>query len=168
MDEKTSATDPFDLPPSQFVEYYNGRIAADGAADINEKIIADYRSNGGPTGIFSAAPILLLTSIGAKTGRRRTAPLVYTRDGDRYILVGSRAGSSVNPAWYHNLLANPLASIELGAERFEVLCWFADGDERDRLFSSHLAQLPGQIAGLMPQYMLKTSRKFPVVILERR
>jgi deazaflavin-dependent oxidoreductase (nitroreductase family) len=155
------------LSPSEFVEYFNRRIAEDGAADINARIIADYRLHGGPTGLFTGAPILLLTTTGAKSGLRRTAPLVYTRDGKRYIVVGSRAGAPVNPAWYHNLLADSYATIELGAESFGVVCRFARGAERERLFANHLAELPGQIAGLMHNYLLKTTRLFPVAVLER-
>ena len=69
---------------------------------MNQHIIADFRAAGGPAGIFAGAPILLLTTAGANSGQPRTAPVVYTRDGDRYVVVASRAGAPVNPAWYHN------------------------------------------------------------------
>src|SRR5215467_14220992 len=118
-----------DFSSPDFVELYNRRIAEDGAADINHHIIADYRAAGGPSGIFTGAPILLLTTTGARSGLPRTAPLVYTRDGDRYVIVGSRAGASVHPAWYHNLQTNRRATVELGAETFKVVCSVVDGAE---------------------------------------
>ena len=97
MHNEIAVADVFNLSPLEFVEHYNRRIAEDGAADINERIIADYRLYGRPTGIFSGAPILLLTTLGAKSGVRRTAPLVYTSDADRYVVVGSRAGGPFDP-----------------------------------------------------------------------
>src|SRR5262249_29919455 len=100
------------------------------------------------------------------TGLPRTAPLVYGRDGANYVVIGSRAGAPRHPAWYHNLRADRGATIELGTERFEVVCRFALGVERRRLFASYLGQVEGPIAALMQQYELKTSRQFPVVVLE--
>ena len=134
---------------------------------MNEPIIADFRTSGGPTGLFSGAPILLLTTIGAKTGQPRTAPLAYARDGDRYIVVASRAGAFVNPAWYHNLLANQRATIELGSESFPVNCSVVCDTERDRLFAQYLAQVPAAISQPMQEYQQKTHRKFPMVVLQR-
>ena len=161
----TNLTQDFSSP--EFVELYNRRIAEDGAADINQQIIADYRAAGGPTGIFTGAPILLLTTTGAKSALPRTAPLVYARDGHRYVIIGSRAGASVHPAWYHNLRANRHATVEVGTETFEAVCSVANGAERDRLFASYLAQVPEAIAELMHQYERKTTRRFPVVVLEQ-
>jgi deazaflavin-dependent oxidoreductase (nitroreductase family) len=157
----------FDLSSPDFVDLYNRRIAEDGAADINQQIIAEYRAAGGPTGIFTGAPILLLTTTGAKSGLPRTAPLVYTQDGDCYVIMGSRAGASVHPAWYHNLLANRHATIEVGTETFAAAADFAEGAERDRLFASHLARLPETVAELMRKYERETTRQFPVVVLKR-
>lgn len=164
MNNQSASTD---LDPIVFLELYNRRIVADGAADMNEPIIADFRASGGPTGLFTGAPILLLTTRGAKSGQPRTAPLAYTRDGRRYIVVASRAGAAVNPAWYHNVLANRRVTIELGTESFAGVCSFADGDERDRLFAQHLAQLPEAMRQLMRRYQQQTKRQFPVVVLER-
>jgi deazaflavin-dependent oxidoreductase (nitroreductase family) len=164
MHRQTATTD---LDPTAFLERYNRRIVADGAADMNQPIIADYRASGGPTGVFTGAPILLLTTTGARTGQPRTAPLVYARDGDRFVVVASRAGAAVNPAWYHNLLAHPLATVELGTECFAAVCSFAADHERDRLFADYLAQLPEAIRDLMQHYRQQTTRHFPIVTLER-
>lgn len=164
MNKHSTATD---LDPTAFLELYNRRIVADGAADMNQPIVADFRASGGPTGLFTGAPILLLTTIGAKTGQPRTAPLVYARDGDRNIVLASRAGAAVNPAWYHNLLANRWVTIEIGTESFAAVCSIANGDERARLFAHYFAQLPQAIGDLMRDYQQQTERQFPVVVLER-
>lgn len=155
--------------PAEFLAAYNRRIVADGAADMNEPIVAGFRENGGPTGMFEGAPVLLLTTTGSRSGRSRTAPLVYTRDDERYVVVASRAGAPVDPAWYRNLVANPRAIVELGAETFAAACTlFAEGPEHARLYEGHMAGLPAQIAALMREYERQTSRHFPVAVLERK
>src|SRR6266480_3483820 len=114
--------------------------------DFNQNLIEDFRANGGraTSGPFLNAPLplLLLTTKGARTGEERTTPLVYTRDGDRYVIIASKGGAPTNPAWYHNLTANPEATVELGTERFQVRAEVAQGDERDRLFEAQAAQMP--------------------------
>jgi len=92
---------------------------------------------------------------------------VYARDADRYIVVASRAGAAINPAWYHNLLANRQATIELGTDSFAAVSAFVGGRERERLFAQYLAQVPQQIRDLMRGYQQQTQRQFPVVVLER-
>jgi deazaflavin-dependent oxidoreductase (nitroreductase family) len=85
----------------------------------NELLIKQFRANAGTvTGQFANLPVLLLKTIGAKTGATRTAPPVYLKDGDRYLIIASKAGAPTNPAWYHNLVANPAASVELPNESF--------------------------------------------------
>lgn len=155
-----------DLDPAEFLDLYNRRIVADGAADMNQPIIADFRASGGPTGVFSGAPILLLTTTGAKSGQPRTAPVVYTRDGDRYVVVASRAGAPVNPAWFHNVLVHRRVTIELGIETFDAVCSLPDGQERDRLFARYFADLPDALRELMSAYQLQTTRQFPVVVIK--
>jgi deazaflavin-dependent oxidoreductase (nitroreductase family) len=131
--------------------------------DFNRGVIDEFRANGGRVGgPFEGAPLLLLTSIGAKSGEARTTPLMYLPDGERIVIFASKAGAPTNPAWYHNLLANPSATVEVGGDIFDVDVSVAGGDERERLFS--------QQSALMPQfadYAQKTTRQIPVVVLER-
>ena len=150
------------LDPADFLAAYDRRIVEDGAAEWNEPIVADFRANRGPAGFLAGAPVLLLTTIGARTGQPRTAPLVYTRDGDRYVVLASRAGAPVNPGWYHNVVANSRVTVDLGEETFQAVCSFAEGEERDRLFANHVAQLRN-----MGEYQSQSQRPFPVVVLER-
>src|SRR5689334_16612785 len=89
--------------------------------EFNRNLIEEYRANGRVvSGRFAGGPILLLTTSGAKSGQPRTAPLAYTRDGDRIVIIASKGGAPTHPDWYHNLAANPEATVELGAERFPV------------------------------------------------
>jgi deazaflavin-dependent oxidoreductase (nitroreductase family) len=155
---------PSEFDPAEFLAAYERSIVADGASDMNHPIIADFRANGGPSGMLAGSP-LLLTTTGVRSGKPRTAPVVYTRDGDRYVVMASRAGAPVNPAWYHNVVAHPRATVELGEESFEVVCSVAGGEERDRLFAGHLAQMPEQIRAMTREYRRKTTRRFPMVIL---
>src|SRR5258708_517971 len=105
--------------------------------DFNQKIINEFRTNAGKvSGPFAGAPLLLLTSVGAKSGEPRTTPLVYTTDGNRYVILASKGGAPTNPAWYHNLVANPQATVEVGTETVPVKAIVAKGDERDRLFNN--------------------------------
>jgi deazaflavin-dependent oxidoreductase (nitroreductase family) len=131
--------------------------------DFNKGVIDEFRANGGRVGgPFEGAPLLLLTSIGAKSGAARTTPLMYLPDGERIVIFASKAGAPTNPAWYHNLLANPSATVEVGGDIFDVDVSVATGEERDRLFN--------QQSELMPQfadYAQKTTREIPVVVLER-
>src|ERR1035438_3337396 len=83
--------------------------------DFNRAIIDEFRANGGKVGgPFEGAPVLLLTTTGAKSGERRTTPVMYLPDGERMAIFASKAGAPTNPAWYHNLVANPSASVEVG------------------------------------------------------
>ena len=130
---------------------------------MNDNVIEDFRSNGGKVGgLFEGAPVILVTHKGAKSGKERVSPLVYTKDGDNYVLVASFAGTPRNPAWYHNLKAHPEVTLEVGEEKFEARAREAEGAERDRLFRQH--------AEAMPQfntYQKKTDRTIPVIVLER-
>jgi deazaflavin-dependent oxidoreductase (nitroreductase family) len=131
--------------------------------DFNQQIIEEFRANGGETfGPFQGRKLLLLTTKGAKSGQSRTTPLVYSNDGDRVIIVASKGGAPTNPAWYHNLLANPQATIEIGNEKFEARASVAQSPERERLYAQHAAAMPA-----FNEYEQKTTRKIPVVVLER-
>lgn len=128
--------------------------------DWNHKIIEEFRANEGRVASFARQPLLLLTHVGAKTGKRRTNPLAYFRDGDRYIVVASKGGAPTNPDWYYNLLANPRATIEVGNERLEVAAEPAGLAERERLWAMVIERNPA-----FKEYEKKTRRTIPLVIL---
>jgi deazaflavin-dependent oxidoreductase (nitroreductase family) len=131
--------------------------------EFNRGVIDEFRANGGTvTGVVANQPLLLLTTTGAKSGEPRTSPLVYTRDGDRLVIIASKGGAPENPAWYHNLVAHPTVTVELPGETFEARAVVASGDERERLFRAQ--------ADVMPQfdeYQKNVTRPIPVVALER-
>src|SRR5215203_5128043 len=102
--------------------------------DFNQQVIAEFRANGGKVGgMFEGSPMMLLTTTGAKSGQPRTAPLVYTTDGDNIVIIASKGGAPTNPDWYHNLLANPIATVEVGTDRYEARARVTSGEERTRL-----------------------------------
>jgi len=130
----------------------------------NGSIIAQFRANGGQmtSGPFTGRTLLLLTTKGAKTGAERTSPLVYSRDGDRFVVVASQGGAPTHPAWYHNLRAHPEVTLEVGKEKFRARARVADDAERRRLYDKHAERMPA-----FWDYEKKTTRKIPVVVLER-
>ncbi len=131
--------------------------------DWNQAIIAEFRANGGKVGgQFEGAPLLLLTTTGAKSGRRRTTPLMYNTDGDRLLVFASKGGAPTNPDWYYNVRANPTVTVEVGTDTFEATAAVVTGAERDRLFAHHAKQFPG-----FAEYQANTTRTIPVVALER-
>jgi F420H(2)-dependent quinone reductase len=118
------------------------------------------RTRGKRGGTMMKVPILLLTTRGRKTGKTRTTPLMYSRDGDNLVLIASVGGSPQNPGWYHNLQGQE-AEVQIGGERRRVRARDAEGEERERLWA--------QMVGLYPSYadyQRKTSRRIPVVVLE--
>jgi deazaflavin-dependent oxidoreductase (nitroreductase family) len=130
--------------------------------DFNRKVIDEFRANEGKVGgPFEGADVLLLTSTGAKSGEQRTTPVVYQRDGDRMVIFASKAGAPNNPAWYHNLRANPTATVEVGNDKLEVQALVTEGEERERLFRKQAERHP-QFA----EYEQKTTRQIPVVALQ--
>jgi deazaflavin-dependent oxidoreductase (nitroreductase family) len=133
-------------------------------ATWNAMIIADFREHGGKltTPKFAKANLLLLTSIGAKSGESRTSPIGFTRDGDRYVIIGSNSGGPTNPSWLYNLRANPVATVEVGTETFQVTATETSGDERRRLFDAQIAAIPA-----FGDYERMTGRELPVIVLER-
>ena len=133
-------------------------------SDFDQAIIAEFRAHGGKVGgPFEGTSVLLLSTTGARTGEPRTTPVAYMRDGERYVIFASKAGAPENPGWYHNLLAHPIATIEVGTERFDADAAITTGEERDRLFSQQAARQP-QFAA----YAEKTTRLIPVIALTRR
>jgi len=131
--------------------------------DFNAQIIEQFRANAGKLGGgFEGAPMVLLTTRGAKSGNLRTTPLVYFSEGDRVYIFGSKAGAPTNPAWYHNLIANPRVTVEIGPETYEADAVEVTGAERDRIFAAHAAKMPG-----FNEYQAKTTRQIPVIELRR-
>lgn len=132
--------------------------------DFNQQIIAEFRANGGKVGgRFAGAPMLLLHTIGAKSGQPRTTPLVYLPDGDRCIIFASKGGAPQHPAWYHNLRAHPEVTIEVGTETIPVTAVEITGEERDQLYAKQAALRPA-----FAEYQAKTARRIPVIALQRR
>lgn len=132
--------------------------------DFNSEIIEQFRGNQGTmsSGPFKGAPLLLLGTTGARSGQPRVNPLVYTRDGDRYVVIASKGGSPTNPDWYRNVVAHPDVTVEVGPARFRARAVIAEGDERQRLYAAQAALMPG-----FAEYQRKTTRQIPVVVLER-
>ena len=127
--------------------------------EVNRQIVEEYRASGGRIErLGGTSRMLLLTTVGARTGRPRTTPMMFMRDGDRVVVYASNVGAPRHPAWYHNLLAHPEVSVELGTERFGAVARVTSGEERERLW--HLFPFP--------EHQDKTSRLIPVVALERR
>lgn len=131
--------------------------------DFNAKIIEEFRANAGKVGgPFEGGDLLLLTHTGAKSGKPRVSPLAYVSDGDRYVIVASKAGAPENPAWYHNVKANPEVTVEVGTEKFTATARQVEDDaERDSLYARMVEKMPG-----FADYEKKTTRRIPVVVLE--
>ncbi|MEV5753538.1 nitroreductase family deazaflavin-dependent oxidoreductase [Actinoallomurus sp. NPDC052308] len=128
---------------------------------INQPIVAEFRANHGRVGgPFAGADLLLLTTIGARSGRPATSPLAYFRDRDRLLVVGSAGGSPRHPAWYHNLRAHPVAEIEIADRTLAARSVITEGAERDALFAMITALAPGYA-----DYQSRVERRIPVVAL---
>ena len=106
--------------------------------------------------------MLLLTMTGAKTGRTLVRPLCYSRDGDRIVIIASYGGAPHNPPWYYNLVATPIVTVEVGADKFRARAAQVSGSERTRLFDAAAKVLP-----LLTDYQNKTKREIPVLTLMR-
>jgi deazaflavin-dependent oxidoreductase (nitroreductase family) len=129
--------------------------------DFNAQIIEEFHANQGRVGgMFEGATLLLLHHVGAKSGQHRINPLVYDRDGDRYVIFASKAGAPTNPHWYHNLKAHPNVRIEVGTDTIDVAAAEAAGEERERLFRRQAERSPN-----FAEYQAKTDRLIPVMIL---
>ena len=131
--------------------------------DWNQTIIDEFRANEGKVGgQFDGAPVLLLHHTGARSGTVRVSPLMYQPVGDTYAIFASKAGAPTNPDWYHNLVANPRASIEVGTETVDVTARVTDAVERGPIWTAQKQNYPG-FAG----YEQNTTRQIPVLLLER-
>jgi deazaflavin-dependent oxidoreductase (nitroreductase family) len=130
-------------------------------SDWNNKIIEEFRANGGKVGgNFKNTPIVLLHTIGAKSGEERVNPLAYHKEGDKYVVIASKGGAPTNPDWYYNILANPTVEVEVGTEKFKAQARAAEEPERSQLYDAHAALMPG-----FNDYKKKTTRAIPVIVL---
>ena len=130
---------------------------------FNKSIVDEFRANGGKvTGPFAQVALLLLTTTGAKSGRRRVSPLAYFHIDDKLIIIGSFHGASVNPNWVHNLRANPRAHVELGPDVFDVTAREVPPAEREALFPKLTS-----VAAVIAESQSKTSRVIPLFELQR-
>jgi len=135
-------------------------------ADWNAATIQEFHAKAGKgVGPFGDQ-LMLLTTVGARSGEERITPVMYHRDGDRYVVIASKGGAPDHPGWYHNLKANPVAKVEVGAkngtETFEVRAHEVKGKERERIYAERVAVAPG-----FGEYPGMTSRQIPVMVLER-
>ena len=129
----------------------------------NGPIIEEFRSNEGQVGgFFEGKPVLLLTTTGAKTGRQHVNPAMYLSDGDRWVVFASKGGAPKHPDWYHNVVANPAVTIEVGTETIEGRAEVITGEERDRLYAKQTELYPQ-----FGEYEQQTTRTIPVIALSR-
>jgi len=126
---------------------------------------AVYRATAGRIGhqFPGSPPMLLLDHVGAKSGQKRTTPLVYVKDGENLVLVASKGGNPKNPAWFHNLRANPETTVQVGAEKRRVRAHVANEEERARLWPKAVGTYGGY-----HDYQERTEREIPLVVLEPR
>lgn len=133
-------------------------------ADFNKRMIEEFREAGGkPPSWTGPSPLLLLHHRGARTGTERVNPLAYLSDDGRYVIFASKAGAPTNPDWYHNLIANPDTTIEVGDDTFDVTASEATGEERNRLFDAQ-----AQVSPQFKEYQENTDRLIPVIVLTPR
>ena len=132
--------------------------------DYNKRLIEEFRADRSNNGeAFKGRPLLLLTTTGARSGQRRTTPMMYVSDGNRLLVIASNAGASKHPAWYRNLLAHPQVTVEVGTETFDAVAAVAEGEERERLWSRIVELHP-----FFADHQAKVTRQIPVIMLSRR
>ena len=129
--------------------------------DWNDGVIAEFRKNHGQVGgYFKGAPLLLLHSTGSRSGKARLNPMMYLKDGDRYLVFASKGGADTNPDWYHNMKAHPNVQIEVGDDTIDVHAEEITGSERDGLYARQSSIYP-----TFAEYQAKTKRTIPVIAL---
>jgi deazaflavin-dependent oxidoreductase (nitroreductase family) len=139
-----------------------GKMKVPEMSDWNNKIIGEFRDNEGKVGgPFEGAPLLLLHTVGARTGQERVNPMMYMRVDGGYAVFASKAGAPSNPDWYHNLLAHPKVTAEIGTSTVELIARVAEDGERERIWAAQKAAYPG-----FADYERKTTRQIPVIILD--
>jgi deazaflavin-dependent oxidoreductase (nitroreductase family) len=131
--------------------------------EFNRNLVEDIRAHGKPTsGPFLGRDVLILTTKGARSKEERVTPVVYSRDGDRFVIIASKGGAPTHPHWYHNLREHPDVTIEVAGEKFRARAQVQDGDDYERLYQHHASKNPS-----FHDYRKRTTRKIPVVVLER-
>jgi len=134
--------------------------------DWNSKVIDEFRANGGKVGgVFEGATILLLQSKGTKSHRERINPLACVREDGRFVVIASKGGAPTNPDWYHNIVANPELTVEVGTETFRVHATIVEEPERTRLYNKMVEAQPASVSKTFDEYRHKTTRKIPVILL---
>ena len=132
--------------------------------NYNRQVIQEFRANEGKVGgVWEHTPLLMLTTTGAKSGERRITPMAYMPDGNRLIVFASAGGAPTHPGWYHNLLANPEVTVEVGTETFAAIAAVTEGSERDRLWVKAV-----ELYSSLAEHQAKTTRQIPVIALSRR
>jgi len=127
------------------------------------RVISDFRAHEGRVGgNFEGAPILLLHTIGARSGAERVNPMMYLEEGGRIYVFASKSGADTNPDWYLNLVAHAAVTVERGTETYQATAQPIEGEEHGRIFAIQAARYPG-----FAEYQAKTSRAIPVVELVR-
>jgi len=127
----------------------------------NRQVIEEFHANEGK--VNGSNSLLLLTTTGARSGKQRVNPLAYTTDGERLVIIASKGGTPTNPDWYHNIVAHPDVTVEVGTETFEARATVVEGAERDELYAKQAAIMPN-----FAEYQAKTTRKIPVIVLTRK
>ena len=129
----------------------------------NHKMIEEFRANGGKIAGMVAGtflPMALLTTTGAKSGQQRVTPVVYVQEGDRLFVSASNGGMPTNPDWYHNILAHPEVTVEIGDRKFQAKAVAITGNERDEIYARQAKLMPN-----FAEYQQQTTRIIPVVEL---
>jgi deazaflavin-dependent oxidoreductase (nitroreductase family) len=141
------------------IEDFNGDFKA-----YNQAVVNEFRENSGRvSGMFADAPLVLITTTGSKSGLRRTTPIVHTTDdAGNVVVIASKGGAPTHPDWFGNLVVNPNVTVELPNEKYEARARVPEDPERERLYRAQAALMPN-----FAEYEKATTRKIPVVVLER-
>ncbi len=132
--------------------------------EYNHQLIEEFRANHQQAGgQFEGRPLLLLTTTGAKSGKRRTTPMMYIPDGERLLVVASNAGAPTHPDWYRNLVAHPRVTVEVGTETFDATAVVAEGEARQQLWTRIVELYP-----FFAEHQAKITRQIPVIALSRQ
>ena len=143
---------------------YDAGVSENPVHEMNRQVIEEFRANGGRTlGRFAGTELLLLHTRGAKTGAERVNPMMFARDGERYVVFASKNASPTHPDWYHNLVAHPDVQVEMGTESFPARATVLTGEERERVWAQAAREFP-----FLDDHQARTERQIPVIALERR